>query len=151
MRRNRVYARVLFTVACLLFSAVCVRAEDWKPVDPAHLALKAPVVEKDADAEAIFWEVRINDAAEDLVFSHYIRIKVFTERGKESQSRIDIPFNGRNRIVDIEVRTIKPDGSIVELKKDAIFERTIVKVGGFKVKAKTFAMPSVEPGVIIEY
>src|ERR1043166_907148 len=109
MRRNRVYARVLFTVACLLFSAVCVRAEDWKPVDPAHLALKAPVVEKDADAEAIFWEVRINDAAEDLVFSHYIRIKVFTERGKESQSKIDIPYgslgSGEVRIRDIAART----------------------------------------------
>lgn len=53
--------------------------------------------------------------------------------------------------MEIAGRAIKPDGSIVELKKDAIFERTIVKVGGFKFKAKTFAMPSVEPGVIIEY
>lgn len=152
MKFYRVLARVFFALICFLFAAVpAVAGDDWRPIDPGQLAMKAPVVEKDADAEAIFWEVRINDAAEDLVFSHYIRIKVFTERGKESQSRIDIPFNGRNRIVDIAGRTIKPDGSIVELKKDAIFERMIVKVGGFKVKAKTFAMPSVEPGVIIEY
>jgi len=152
MTFHRVLARVFFTVIVFLLAALpALAGDDWRPIDPAHLAMKAPVVEKDADAEAIFWEVRINDAAEDLVFSHYIRIKVFTERGKESQSRIDIPFNGRNRIVDIAGRTIKPDGSIVELKKDAIFERTIVKVGGLKLKAKTFAMPSVEPGVIIEY
>src|ERR1051326_7687516 len=101
MRRNRVYARVLFTVACLLFSAVCVRADDWKPVDPAHLALKAPVVEPDADAEAIFWDVRVDDQGEDLIFTNYIRIKVFTQRGKEMQSQIDIPYRGTNRVSDI--------------------------------------------------
>ena len=152
MTSLRVLARVLFMLACFFVVARPARAgDDWRPIDPAHLALKEPVVEKDADAEALFWEVRINDAAQDLVFSHYIRIKVFTERGKESQSRIDITFSGRNRIVDIAGRTIRSDGSIVELKKDAIFDRTIVKVGGFKIKAKTFAMPSVEPGVIIEY
>jgi hypothetical protein len=152
MKSIRVLARVFVTLACLsIFAVPSFGGDDWRPIDPGHLAMKAPVVEKDADAEALFWEVRINDAEQDLVFSHYIRIKVFTERGKESQSKIDITFSGRNRIVDIAGRTIKPDGSIIELKKDAIFERVIVKIGGFKYKAKTFAMPSVEPGVIIEY
>jgi uncharacterized protein DUF3857/transglutaminase superfamily protein len=151
MTSHRVLARAFALSSFLLAAVPALAADDWRPIDPGHLAMKQPVVEKDADAEAIFWEVRINDAGEDLVFSHYIRIKVFTERGKESQSKIDITFSGRNKIVDIAGRTIKSDGSIVELKKDAIFERTIVKVGGFKVKAKTFAMPSVEPGVIIEY
>lgn len=42
--------------------------------------------------------MRIDDASENLVFSHYIRIKVFTERGKKSQSKIDIPYDGRNKI-----------------------------------------------------
>ena len=151
MRSNRVLPRIAQAFVCLFIAAVPALAQDWRPIDPAHLEMKTPVVEKDADAEALFWEVRINDAFRDLEFSHYIRIKVFTERGKESQSKIDITFSGSNRIVDIAGRTIKPDGSIIDLKKDAIFERTIVKLGGFRVKAKTFAMPSVEPGVIIEY
>jgi hypothetical protein len=128
-----------------------VAAQTWKPIDPAHLAMSAPVVEKDADAEALFWEVQLNDSGDDLIFSHYVRIKVFTERGKESQSKIDITYLGRNRIVDILGRTIKADGTIVDLKKDAIFDRTVAQLGGQKIKAKTFAMPSVEPGVIIEY
>src|SRR5436309_1652508 len=34
---------------------------DWKPIDPADLAQTAPKVEKDADAEAIFWEVWVSD------------------------------------------------------------------------------------------
>jgi hypothetical protein len=113
--------------------------------------MKNPTVEKDADAEAIFWEVRVNDEDYDTIFNHYIRIKVFTERGKESQSSIDITYLDPTKIKDISGRTIRPDGSIIELKKDAIFERTLVKAGGLKLKAKSFAMPGVEPGVIIEY
>lgn len=143
--------RFCFFFVLLLLPASFVRAEDWKPLDPAHLAMKTPVVEKDADAEVIFWEVRINDSDYDLIFNHYIRIKVFTERGKESQSRVDIPYLGKYQIKDIAGRTIKADGSIVELKKDAVFDREIVKLSGIKIKAKSFAMPVVEAGCIIEY
>ena len=74
----------------LSFSAFAVTSEDWKPIDPADLALKTPVVEKDADAEALFWEVRIDDSPEgDRIFTHYIRVKVFTDRGRESQSKVN--------------------------------------------------------------
>ncbi len=130
--------------------------DEWKPVEPAHLALKASIVEKEADAEALFWEVKIDDNPEgDLIFNHYLRVKVFTERGRESQSRIDLLFGklygSEIRIKDIAARTIKPDGSIVELKREDIYERTIVKGSGLKYKARSFAMPAVEPGCIIEY
>lgn len=140
----------------LVLPAVVMAGDEWRPLDPADLALKAPIVEKDADAEAIFWEVKVDDNPEgDLIFTHYIRIKIFTERGRESQSKIDIPFGnffGTNiRIQDIAARTIKPDGSIVELKKSDVFERMIVKASGVKVKAKSFALPGLEPGSIIEY
>jgi hypothetical protein len=130
-------------------------ADDWKPVDPADLALKTPIVEKDADAEAIFWEVRLSDDVESgtprTVLRHYVRIKVFSERGREAQSKIDIPFFGNWKIEDVAARTIKPNGSIVELKKEDVLERTIEKLSGVKIKAKSFAMPGVEPGSIIEY
>ena len=39
----------------------------------------------------------------------------------------------------------------MELTKEAIFQRDVVKIGGLKIKAVSFAMPAVEPGVIIEY
>jgi Domain of Unknown Function with PDB structure (DUF3857)/Transglutaminase-like superfamily len=140
-----------------LFSASArASGDEWKPIEQAQLSLKNSVVEKDADAEGLFWEVKIDDNPEgDLIFNHYLRVKVFTERGRESQSKIDLPFGnllgGQTKIQDIAGRTIKPDGSIVELKKEDIFERTIVKISGLKVKARSFAMPAVEPGCIIEY
>ncbi|HEX8128913.1 MAG TPA: DUF3857 domain-containing protein [Pyrinomonadaceae bacterium] len=153
-KRPRLLPHVCFSLLLLVAAAPAFAFgdQDWKPIDPAHLALKAPIVEKDADAEAIFWEVRVDDAEADLVFTNYIRIKIFTERGRESQSKIDIvPFRLNARIKDVAGRTIKADGQIVELKKEDIFEKTIAKAGDLKLRAKTFAMPSVEPGAIIEY
>ena len=124
----------------------------WKPIDPAHLALKTPVVEKDADAEALLWEVYINTASNSGTdFTHFVRVKIFTERGKETQSKIDIAYLSDVSVTDIAGRTIKPDGTIIELKKDAIFDRELVKAGSLKVKAKSFALPGIEPGAIIEY
>ncbi|HEY9401805.1 MAG TPA: DUF3857 domain-containing protein [Pyrinomonadaceae bacterium] len=156
--RPRLLPSICFSLVLLLAAAVAAPVfafgdQDWKPIDPAHLALKAPVVEKDADAEAIFWEVRVDDGDEsDLVFTNYIRIKIFTERGRESQSKIDlIPFRPNARIKDVAGRTIKADGQIVELKKEDVFEKIIARSGKLKLQAKTFAMPSVEPGALIEY
>src|SRR5229473_448998 len=150
-------------ILAFLFVSIAVAAsgggDEWRPVDPAELASKTPVVDKDADAEAIFWEARVVDEVEErietayprTVINHYLRIKIFTERGKESQSKIDIPYDNDVEIKELAARTIKPDGSIVELERKDFFDRTIVKQGGHKVKAKSFAMPNVEPGAIIEY
>ena len=126
--------------------------EEWRPLDPAHLGLKAAVVEPNADAEAIFWDIRVDDGGQnDLVLNHYVRIKIFTERGRENHSKIDIPYLSGVKIKDVAARTIKPDGSIVELTKDDIIEKTVVKVSGLKLRTKTFAFPGIEPGAIIEY
>jgi len=149
----KLYHGVLLLL-CVAFCLVTFNAatalpvgDDWHPLDPAELALKTSAVEKDADAEALFWEVRLDDSQlEEFSLKNYIRIKVFTERGKESQSRVDLPFLGSTRIKDIAARVIKPDGSILELKKDDVFEKTIVNARGLKLKAKSFALPGVEPG-----
>lgn len=141
--------KLLLIVACFLITAVPALADDksWKPIDQ----VKAPVVEKDADAEVIFWEVLVDIGSSRVSFSHYIRIKIFTERGRDLQSKVDLMYVGKDKIEDIAGRTIKADGTIIELKKDAIFDRTIIKASKFQIKAKTFAMPAVEPQAIIEY
>ena len=134
------------------WSTVQAGGEEWRPVDAAHMALKAPMVEPNADAEALFWDIRIDDGGyDDLVLSHYVRIKIFTERGRDTHSKVDIPYLGRVKIKDVAARTIRPDGSIVELAKDDIIEKTVVKVSGLKLRTKTFAFQGIEPGAIIEY
>jgi hypothetical protein len=151
MKPRHLFPSLLVFFICLLL-VTSAQAQQWKPLDPAHLALKAPVVEKGADAEALLWEVYVNDSSNtDTEFVHLVRIKVFTERGKEAQSKLDIHYPNGVQVKDISGRTIKPDGTIVELKKDAVFDREIVKFGRFKLKAKSFALPGIEPGAIIEY
>jgi hypothetical protein len=134
------------------WSSASAGGEEWRPIDPAELALKAAVVEPNADAEAIFWDIRIDDGGEnDLVLNHYVRIKIFTERGRDQYSKVDIPFLSGIKIKDVAARTIKPDGTIVEVLKDDIIEKVVVKVSGLKLRTKTFAFPGIEPGAIIEY
>ncbi len=123
----------------------------WRPVSTAEIQSKNPLVEPDADAEAIFWEVKIDDSHSDLSMSHYVRVKIYSERGREKYSKFDIPFTKKIKIKDLAARVIRADGSTVEVTKNDIFEREIIKVGGQKIKAKSFAVPNIEPGVIIEY
>ncbi len=144
----------LFSLCLLLIcsSVIFSQDKDWREVSPADLAMKTPRVDPNADAEAIFWDVRIDDSAsEDLSRSHYVRVKIFTERGREKYSKFDIPFYKGLKIKDLSARVIKPDGSVTEIKKEDIFEREIIKTGNIKIKAKSFAVPNIEPGVIVEY
>ena len=143
---------LLSAVLAVPFFTWPVQAQDWRPVSADERALTTPVVEKDADAEAIFWEVRLDDTEPDkTIFRHYLRMKVFNTRGVETYSRIDLPYFNGVKILDLVARTVKADGTVIELKKDAVFERTIVKTGKVKIRAKSFVMPGVEPGAIIEY
>jgi hypothetical protein len=141
--------------AAILVAGTALGAADWKPVDPAELAAKTPKIDPAADAEALFWEVWVTDeidgGAPQLVLRNYLRVKVYTDRGKERQSRIDIVSVGKRQVTGVSARTIKPDGTILEVPKDAIFDRTIVRSEGISVKAKSIAMPGLEPGAIIEY
>src|SRR5688500_797451 len=145
------------TLSCLCLCAavattVSGQDKDWRAVSPEELSIKAPVVEPGADAEASFWEVRIDDSSsEDLSLRHYVRVKIFTERGREKYSKFDIPFTKSLKIRDLAARVVRADGSSTEILEKDIFEREIVKAGGLKIKAKSFAVPNIEPGVIVEY
>lgn len=148
-------SRLIMHIQPLILAVVFqsqVLAQQWKPIESSQFEIKAPMVEKDADAEALLWEVYVNDSSvSNTEFIHLVRIKVFSERGIEKQSRIDIPYASGTGIKDITGRTINPDGSIQELKKDAVFDREIVKFGRFRIKAKSFALPGLQVGSIIEY
>ncbi|HEX8116429.1 MAG TPA: DUF3857 and transglutaminase domain-containing protein, partial [Pyrinomonadaceae bacterium] len=141
----------------LLFTTAVAAADDkkkelWKPLPASDLRPSEPVVEKDADAEALFWEVVIGDQHYmEASFSNYVRIKVFNERGRDKQSKVELPYYSWDQIKDIAARVNRPDGTVVELRKEDIFDRTAVKTSGLKVKVKAFALPGVEPGSVIEY
>lgn len=138
-----------------LFAVTSLFAADWLPVGPDELAQKTPVVEKDADSEAIFWNVSVTDEViggrPHTVLSHYIRIKIFNDRGRNRWRTISIGAPVGTYISDVSARTIRPDGSIVDVRKDEIHEQNIVKTGSAQVRNISWAMPAVEAGCVIEY
>lgn len=129
----------------------------WRPVDPAELALSAPKVQADADAEALFWDVRVSDEQSrstgelSTIFDQYVRIKIFTDRGREAYATVNIPYQSGTDVLNVAARTIKPDGTIVELKSSEIFKRTTVKTDDARESVISFAAPALERGAILEY
>ncbi len=83
------------------------------------------------------------------VLYHYVRLKIFDEKGKEKAATIDLTYGDKHNILDVAGRTIKSDGTIVELDKKSIFKRDLVRAGRLTRKAVSFAMPGVEPGFAI--
>jgi hypothetical protein len=82
------------------------------------------------------------------VIQEYVRLKIFTTRGRDEYGTVRIPYWGKTIISGVAGRTIKPDGTVVELKKEDVFNKVVErKKGGPKVQA----ISAVEPGSIIEY
>ena len=143
---------LLAPMLCLPAAAV-----KWAPIQPAQLAAQAPRIDPDADAEAVFWRTWVTDRMiggrqPQSIKEQYVRIKIFTERGVQEHATIDLlSASDEIRIGDLRARTIKSDGRIVEVPGRSIFERTVSKAGGIKVRNKSFSMPEVEAGDLIEY
>ena len=151
--RSFPHAISLFLIL-LLASMACFADEPvtWLPITQADREMKTPVVDPTADAEAIFWDITIDDKLRSyLVYNHYVRVKIFTERGRERFAKMDLPFGKGKKVEDVAARVIRPDGSIVVLQPSEIFEREIVRSNKLKVWAKSFAVPGIEPGAIVEY
>ncbi|HZS47449.1 MAG TPA: DUF3857 domain-containing protein [Blastocatellia bacterium] len=142
----------LILVTALFRPTTSFAGNDWRPVTPEEMQLKADQISKNADAAILFSETYIDDSDQvGVTYSEYVRIKVFTDRGIEEASNRHLLYTSRERIKDVKGRTIKPDGTIVELKKEDVFDKSLLKVSHGQVFEKTFTLPAVTPGSIIEY
>lgn len=155
MRRNFGSLPLCFCfvlAVCFLAAGTASAQRDWLPVSPEELSMKTSTVEPGADAEILNWDVRIDDSSpERMVKQNYVRVKILTEKGQEKFSKVDIPYRKGIKIRNIKARVIKPDGSITELEKSDVFDQEIVRADKIKVRAKSFAIPGIEPGVVVEY
>ena len=128
-------------------------AVSWRPVTPEELALKAPTVDRGSDAEALSYEVEVEDESrfEHTIRRHTLRVKIYNERGKAAFAQVNIFHNNKVAISYVAARTVRPDGTSVEVKDSDIFERTVARGKGEKVEATSFALPAVEVGSIVDY
>jgi len=135
-------------LALIILSPLAHAGDDWLPITPDELKMTSEPKAAGAMAIYLYRQVDRNDA--ESRESHYARIKIFTEEGRK-YADIEIPFvKNLGNIKNIQARTIHPDGTIINFD-GKVFEKTVVKAKGIKYLAKTFTMPDVQPGSIIEY
>jgi Domain of Unknown Function with PDB structure (DUF3857)/Domain of Unknown Function with PDB structure (DUF3858) len=156
-RMNRI-ARLVACSAVLLaavFFAVprSSHADDWLPIAPEDLAMKDNPKQPGADAMILYKQVSVDVSKANVAGdaeSEYYRIKIFTQEGTK-KGHVEIEYNKTfASVVHVDGRTIRPDGSIAKFDGQ-VLETTVEKSSGQKVLAKSFTLPDVQPGCIIEY
>jgi hypothetical protein len=123
----------------------------FRPIVPEELKMTSEPLAPGAPAIILYRQVDRDDSGENGREVNYYRIKILTEEGRK-YADVEIPFlkgNGSN-ISSVKARTIRPDGTIASFEGKA-FEKAIVKAKGVRYMAKTFTLPDVQVGSIIEY
>lgn len=142
-------ARPGLLVAAVSLSALgAAHAEAWLPVSPEELQMTDEPAAPKSPAIYLYRQVDRSD------FGHwervYVRIKILSDEGR-SQGSVVIKFDKEHEIVhDIEARTIRPDGSIVKFD-GTVYEKPLLEGRGTHVTTKTFTLPEVQRGCIVEY
>src|ERR1700743_1713333 len=140
--------------AILAFAALrstrSVEADDWLPISQDELKMTSVPEAPGAPAVILYRQVDRDDSAKTGNEQDYVRIKILTEEGRK-YADVEIPyFRDQGTIVGLRARTIRPDGSIAMFEGKA-YDKTIVKARNVKYLAKTFTLPDVQVGSIIEY
>jgi hypothetical protein len=146
-----------FALCCALVSALSLTgrapvsaklSDPWLPIDPSDLSTTSEPLAPGAQAIYLYREIAQDD---NLGYAdYYERIKILTDEGKK-WGNVEIPYlAGAQNVSNIAGRTIHPDGTISVWQGKAL-DQTYVKAHGVKVLEKTFSMPDVETGSIIEY
>lgn len=149
-RLQQGFAVVVFLFAADVYGAYS-KSQEFRPATPAELAMKSAPNAPGAAAAILDW-VRVDD--DTLSYSaEYLRIKILTDEGKK-YGDVEITYLPgypyRGRITNLDARTIRPDGTIVPFT-GKVYDKVVFKVGRSALKAKTFSLPDVQAGSIIEY
>ena len=145
---------LLTLVIAVLTVALTIPGQSWaigfQPVSPDELKMTSEPKAPGAPAIILFREVDRDDRGLTAHEDDYFRIKILTEEGRK-YADIEIPyFNEEGKIGNIHARTIQPDGTVINFN-GKVFDKTIIKARGLKYLAKTFTLPNVQVGSILEY
>jgi hypothetical protein len=126
-------------------------AEGFPPITPEELKMTSEPMAPGAPAIMLFRQVDRDDRGNTAHENNYVRIKILTDEGRK-YGDVEIPFfkTHGNSVVGVKARTIRQDGSIADFD-GKVFDKSIVKFKGLKYMAKTFTLPDVQVGSIIEY
>ena len=134
---------------CSLLVPVAFAKDEWPPIVKQELEMKDYAASPGVAAVIL----RREDLTDDTTYAeeHYFRIKILNEQGKKYGDVETEPFVGDwFHVENIKARTIEPDGTIVPFTGKP-FDKVVLKSRGIKLWQKTWSMPDVRPGSIIEY
>jgi Transglutaminase-like superfamily/Domain of Unknown Function with PDB structure (DUF3857) len=146
---RRFFLAPLWLAAVLSALAAAASAQTaWPPVDPVDLAMTDCPQQPGAPAIILYREeITDGDTHATSVFK---RLKILTDAGRE-YSNIEIPFmKGSTKITGIQARVMPPKGPAREFSGQ-VFDKTAFRYRKVRVAAKTFALPDVTIGSIIDY
>src|SRR5579864_5270133 len=143
--------RFLYLAACFAFClSAGAQRQAWLPVTPQDLAVRDVPGNPGAPAIQLYYSQYINDRDENNEGEYiYNRIKVLNEKGTR-YADVEIRLPEGFTLSDLKARTIHPDGKIIDFLGKP-FDKIVAKGKGFKDLAKTFTLPEVTVGSILEY
>jgi transglutaminase-like putative cysteine protease len=125
-------------------------ADEWQPISPEELKMTSLPEAPGAPAVILYRQVDRDDNAKTGNEQNYVRIKILTEEGRK-YADVEIPFfHDQGNVIAIRGRTVRPDGSVANFDGKT-YDKMIVKARGVKYQAKTFTLPDVQVGSIVEY
>lgn len=150
-----------FVMSLLLISGLNLAAKDkdkdkespagWLPITQQDLAVKDVPHDPGADAIQLYMSYYQDDDAKFI--SVYKRIKILRQGALDPSRKlvdVEIAIEPGQSLKELAARTIHPDQKIIEFTGKP-FERVLIKTRGVKYTAKTFSLPDVTVGSIVEY
>jgi hypothetical protein len=150
LNRSRLAASVVLSVSIAVnaFGRNDAASSEFRDPTPQERAMTSVAFAPGASAVILNWDQFVNDR--DFYRSEYMRIKILTEQGKK-YADVEVPHVALfSDVTHIKARTVRPDGTIAPFD-GRTFDKVVVKVGGVRLVAKTFTLPDVQVGSIIEY
>jgi len=148
-----IWLRLLFrtlsiATAVLLCSSAGWASADWLPVPKEDMAMKEFTPIPGTHAVILYRKLERDDY--EGWEREYVRIKILDEEGKVAGNIETTAYPDAMRLTNLEARTVEPDGSIVPFQGQPA-DKLLAKYKGVHWNRKTFAMPDVRVGSIIEY
>jgi hypothetical protein len=123
-------------------------ADEWQAIPSDQLSIKEDHFDPGAKAIILYREI-VDDDVKKVESTHY-RIKVLTDSGR-SYGDVEIPyFEKKSSIEKIRARVVEPDGRVLDFNGQ-IFDKLAIKAQKRRVQVKTFSLPEVHAGSIVEY
>jgi len=157
--KNNFYLSGIVLTATLFLLIDCAPSRwasriDWPGYSPDTLPDQKEY--PDAGAIILLDEADLDvGSSSEITFSRlerHVIVKILNERGF-ANANVLVPYGRGTKVSDIRGCTILPNGDIVPLEKDQIYDTNLYPDYVFysDIRAKRFTMPAVEPGCIVEY